>query len=89
MNGRSMKDTISRRRLVMFGVLSVAAGAAAFPRSADAAKATGCMDGAWAEYNDCLVGARWEAMKKLCDLYFYADAYACVQESIVQESIAE
>lgn len=84
MNRRSMKDSISRRRLVMFGVLSVAAGAVAFPRSAEAARATACMDGAWAEYNECLVESRWEAMKKLCDLQFYADAYACARESIAE-----
>ena len=78
------KDTIAGSRWVLFGALGVAAGAAAFPRSAEAARSTECMDATWAEYNACLVESRWEALKKLCDLQFYADAYACARESIAE-----
>jgi hypothetical protein len=82
MNTRSRTGSTSYRRFAMFAVV-VAAAAAAFPRSAEAAKSP-CMDLTWAGYNECLVDSRWEAMKKLCDLEFYVEAFACAREAIAE-----
>lgn len=81
MNTRSRTGSKSYRRFVMLAVVGAAAAAAAFPHPAEAAKSP-CMDLTWAGYNDCLVDSRWESLKKLCDLEFYIEAYACAREAI-------
>jgi hypothetical protein len=83
MNTRSRTGSTSYRRFAMFAVVVAAAAAAVFPRSAEAAKSP-CMDLTWAQYNDCLVESRWESLKKLCDLEFYIEAYACLQEALAE-----
>jgi hypothetical protein len=83
MNTRSRTGSKSYRRFVMFAAVGAAVAAAAFPRSVEAAKSP-CMDLTWAQYNDCLVESRWEALKKLCDLEFYVEAYACAREAIAE-----
>lgn len=82
MNKRSMKVPVPRRTL-MFAALVMAVAVAATPRSAEAAKAT-CMDGTWEAYNECLMEARWEVQKKICDVQFYVDVYDCARELIAQ-----
>lgn len=36
-----------------------------------------CVDGAWADYNECLVGSSTSWGKKLCDIYFQAEVVLC------------
>lgn len=84
MRKRSTEVSTRRRTLATFAGLIMAVAVAVCPRSAEAAKSTECTDATWAEYNRCLVEARWEVQKKLCDLQFYTDMYACARESIAE-----
>lgn len=57
--------------LAASAILMLGAGAAVAPRGVSAAAmASACTDSAWAYYNECLVEARMEFCRKICDVEF-------------------
>lgn len=69
--------------MAMLAVAVVLGVTAARPQHAEAAvAATTCMDGTWADYNECLVEAGSEFRRKFCDLEFLVDTYVCADKAL-------
>lgn len=52
------------------------------PARAEVATLKECMDATWADYNTCLMEAGTKWGRKLCDIYFSADAALCTAKYI-------
>ncbi|CAN5645349.1 hypothetical protein BH23GEM9_BH23GEM9_07200 [soil metagenome] len=91
---RAVKTTDSshgsvRQAGALAGLIAVAVLAlAAAPRSAAGAEEAGpgtvwrqCMDGAWADYNSCLMEADGWLHRKVCDLAFELDVVYCTAKT--------
>ncbi|HEX6309425.1 MAG TPA: hypothetical protein VFZ69_14610 [Longimicrobiales bacterium] len=65
------------RSVVFATFLTTAAAVVAPAVDAEQEIVPSCTDGAWADYNSCLVGAGSEFGRRLCDLRFVLDLTVC------------
>ncbi|HEX6132799.1 MAG TPA: hypothetical protein VFZ24_02375 [Longimicrobiales bacterium] len=69
--------SIVSRSVVLATLMTAAAAVVAPAADAEHEIVPTCTDGAWADYNSCLVGAGSEFGRRMCDLRFVLDLTLC------------